>query len=404
MSGILPVSEIASSVCENGLEAWGNGAIVPQKRRFSELEEQVFENQGDSGAADRSPIQHWPVRQIEASGMGYSSLGQMTDFCLALAGAANPHEPIEEAVDRELPMILDASGVREPLGQEEAEPMESLERLNPLDYSHIKKDMKDISDIEYQELSRILTPERRSHFLDFCRKEDPLFNLCNFRKMTTDLLMKVLYFLVFTRDLTEEAAFDCAEIWTKYYPPKRKIKDFRRCCHVWEHRRYRCNDPSIAPSNSKFVSACYSVFLTLNMLWVFEAIARDNELLTAEDRSRLIYRFSHSPPEAFEHLRGYWKIKNAGDLAILPDKRDNCWQLNSNIKGNLKTELYGLKNTFEELAKTENRDKDIFILSNIRDKLVAVTRALQLRSISKMLKGWRIFMNKEVKQEENLGG
>ncbi len=394
LSGMLPGMDTPSRVYEKGLESWDNRAIVPQKKLFSQLEEEFVKHE-DEGR-ERRPIQHYTVPRIQTSGMGYSSLEQMTNFCLALPRAANPDQRINDGGASILNRALIASslrGVEEPPEEEEAQSMQLVEGSTLLEDSQIQKKM---SEADYREFSKIFTLENREHFLRSSRTIDPL---CNLREMTPALCMKFLYFLVFIRYLTLEKAAVYLKILSKYYACDRNRKDFTRSCNVWEYRHYRPNDCSIPPSHPRFVSACYLVFLALRMLWVFEAIARGNELLDAKERDRLVTRFSSSSSKILKHFRGYWEKEYAADLLTVQDNRQRVWKPNRRIKGTLHTELAGLKRKFNELADSKKMDEDRTILSEIRKKLHAVTCALNLESISKMLKKWRIRVrNKKTKE------
>jgi hypothetical protein len=419
MSGMLPVQEISSSVYESWLDPWENPAIVPQKRRFSQLEELSLENEFDS-REERMGIQHYPSPQIQRNGMGYSSLGEMSNFYLALPGEASREERIDDAAasifnrsrfsqlaqqafenERDwgerrpiqnypLPQ-MESNGVWDSfLGQEDAQSMQLIERSNPFDDSRIKKRM---SEIDYAKFSKILTIENRTEFLCFSQQVKPSRDVT---EMTPKLLVKFLYFLVFTRNLTREKAYDYLEIWARYYGNRYKkkyvqstLQEFTKRCNGWEYKHYPTNDPSISPSNCRFTSACYLVFIAVNMLWVFEAIAPKDELLNEKDRKGLIDHFTSSS-ENFDHFRGYWQKAYKEDLMYFAENGNSSWK----VEGSFQEEMKLLKEQFRELANRENRDEDRLRLSEICNKLIWVTGALQLPSITGMLKGWRIHVKR----------
>jgi hypothetical protein len=358
---------------------------------FSQLEQQGVEN-GGAWRGKSMRIQHYPAPRIQSDGIGYSSLGQMTDFSLALPRAANPEERIEDAVDRAL---ADKSGVEKVLGQEEAQ------SSTPLDDSQIRADM---DKTDYEKFSAILTVEHRSHFLIFSQTVNPLRK---HTKMTPTLLLKFLYFLVFTRDLTEEKACDYFKIWSKYYSRgntkkyvRPDLKGFVLSCKHWEYRHYRSNDSSVSLSSSRFVSACYLVFIAVRVLWVFEAIARGNELLTAEDRNQFIDRFTNDS-ENFEYLRGYWQKEHEDALRDLAKNQERSWKIKRDVEESFAQKIYLLQEQFHELANRTDREEDSDRLIAIRKNLYTVTYYLKLTSLYKMLHAFRMPKTSE-KQEENL--
>lgn len=383
----------SSVLRDDELERWHTRGMVPERSGPSNIEEEDFASRSDRGSID---LFGEPYIQSDKpnNGMGYSSLAEMTNFCLKLQREENYEERIRDAVQSILntPAIStipeegrDHLDHRSEASAEKLSLVECVRNATPLlpmDLSLIEKEM---SKEDFEKLKPILTAENLSRFSRLSHKVDPSRS-CT--EMTGQLLSIFIYFMILIRRCSVDEAYEYFDLCLHYY---RSISDgenghnltkenFIARFRKWQYKNYKA--PAIYYPKAEFVDKCYLAFVAARVLWVWQAVA-PSDWLTEEDCLAWIKRFG-SCPEVLQDLWGYWYEEYKEELSKFPTEKSKA------RKQQIQQEMAEVDKQFKALPKAENTNEDKTKLSNIRDKLVKVTASLKMKSISEMLGGFRI--------------